>query len=560
MSEKRYFIILLCFCFGLVTAQDKKNSTVIEYHFYNQNTPSDEPYLYVAVNGSTNKIWRANEKTNDQVKNWSNTSFVDYKNKLVYQQTQTKEGKIFATQDTLNTDLSSFEFKEEYKSILGYKCQKAVTVIQSNVIELWFTTKPSFKASPRMVGNYMGLVLEISYNGQYSWKAVNIKKMALDHVAFITPDLNTLLSKQAHADSLWKASFTTLQIFKKQQINFNPKVQTDVLNHKYAYGTLVAKKITLPEIKKTTRVFMQLKQNSLGDAYDRTGSVFIIPTEKAINYLEAMQGHPDQLPVYPSTDGQTHRGITTTSEFDPVLELMRFFTPFGIKHYNQQSSSSIQWQDQTQLRQEITNVIHSLKSREIWVGCYIGNYDVGGHQIDLDFTFHQDDTENTNFNFNKPLCNTLNILEMNGFHYPSFFEDPKGLKFDFELQDDVENATLRYITTGHGGWSNGDEFQSKENTIFLNGQRIHQFIPWREDCGSFRSLNPASGNFDNGLSSSDLSRSNWCPGTITQPIYIKLGNLKAGKHQMQITIPQSAAAGANRSYWNVSAVLLGNTK
>jgi hypothetical protein len=87
---------------------------------------------------------------------------------------------------------------------------------------------------------------------------------------------------------------------------------------------------------------------------------------------------------------------------------------------------------------------------------------------------------------------------------------------------------------------------------------VYDFIPWRTDCGSYRSFNPSSGNFENGLSSSDLSRANWCPGTITNPIYIDLGDLKKGEHKITIKIPQGPKQGESFSFWNVSGVLLGN--
>lgn len=60
------------------------------------------------------------------------------------------------------------------------------------------------------------------------------------------------------------------------------------------------------------------------------------------------------------------------------------------------------------------------------------------------------------------------------------------------------------------------------------------FVPWRDDCGTYRNWNPCSGNFSNGLSSSDLSRSNWCPGTVTNPEYIYLGDLEAGEHSITV--------------------------
>jgi hypothetical protein len=121
----------------------------------------------------------------------------------------------------------------------------------------------------------------------------------------------------------------------------------------------------------------------------------------------------------------------------------------------------------------------------------------------------------------------------------------------------VKNLRLRYITTGHGGWGGGDEFNPKENTILLDNQRIYSFTPWREDCGRYREWNPVSGNFLNGLSSSDLSRSGWCPGTATQPTYIFLDNLEPGRHTIKVAIPQGQAEGGSFSSWSVSGVLIG---
>jgi hypothetical protein len=151
-------------------------------------------------------------------------------------------------------------------------------------------------------------------------------------------------------------------------------------------------------------------------------------------------------------------------------------------------------------------------------------------------------------------------MEMAGQDYSTLFNNEKGLEVEFELNSEVKNAILRYTSTGHGGWGNGDEFVPKENKISLDGQKVHSFIPWRTECGSYRLYNPASGNFNNGLSSSDLSRSNWCPGTVTQPVYIPLGNLAAGKHKIKIQIPQGENEGSSFSSWNVSGVLLGEIK
>ncbi|MEI7509348.1 MAG: peptide-N-glycosidase F-related protein, partial [Flavobacterium sp.] len=156
-----------------------------------------------------------------------------------------------------------------------------------------------------------------------------------------------------------------------------------------------------------------------------------------------------------------------------------------------------------------------------------------------------------------PLFNTTNIMEMAGQEYSTLFNAGTGLKVTFTLKKELKNARLRYITTGHGGWENGDEFVPKKNTIYLDEKEVASFIPWREDCGSYRLYNPASGNFSNGLSSSDYSRSNWCPGMVTNPNYIDLGSLKEGTHAIQVMIPQGAPEGSSFSAWNVSGVLIG---
>jgi len=147
-------------------------------------------------------------------------------------------------------------------------------------------------------------------------------------------------------------------------------------------------------------------------------------------------------------------------------------------------------------------------------------------------------------------------MEMDGQNYGSMFSNEKGLEVTFTLEKDVKNAQLKYVTTGHGGWGNGDEFVPKKNTLFLDGKAVFSFIPWRQDCGSYRLYNPCSGNFSDGLSSSDLSRSNWCPGTVTNPSYIDLGDLKAGTHTIRVQIPLGKSEGGSFSSWNVSGCLI----
>ena len=148
---------------------------------------------------------------------------------------------------------------------------------------------------------------------------------------------------------------------------------------------------------------------------------------------------------------------------------------------------------------------------------------------------------------------------MAGQEYATMF-DQDSLTITFTVPENVTNLKLRYITTGHGGWDGGDEFNPKENEIFVDGKKVYGFIPWRTDCGTYRLTNPASGNFWNGTSSSDYSRSGWCPGTATNPIDIPIPSLSAGKHTMKIAIKQGAPEGSSFSSWNISGILIGELK
>ena len=57
------------------------------------------------------------------------------------------------------------------------------------------------------------------------------------------------------------------------------------------------------------------------------------------------------------------------------------------------------------------------------------------------------------------------------------------------------------------------------------------------------------------IASSDLSRSNWCPGAAVDPIIVELGDMKAGDHKMRIEIDASPAEKDKYNHWLVSAYL-----
>lgn len=463
------------------------------------------------------------------------------------------EGKTISSKDTLKY---TYELLPDSKEILGYKCQKAKTIINSNTIEIWYTKDLPFAAAPALIGIDLGTVLETVRNGNTITRAKNIEK-DISNPSLPKPENYDLLS---YRDLIWKSRFITIPVFDKELINWNEETKAKEGVLRFANGTLIVRKVKFPEITTDKQVFIELNQRSNGDAYDRTGSVFVIPEGRENNFFDGLKNGINTLPTIKYNNKQQYQGYTLTDTYLPNVELMRFFTSFGISHFNTNKIKNKEWLESTPFRQEITDLRSVISGKELYVGTYIGNYDKGGHKVSLEVTIHNGGSSYHNFDFALPVFNTVNVMEMGGQNYATLFEEEKGLTVEFTLDRDLKDAKLRYITTGHGGWGNGDEFLPKSNRIFIDQLLVHSFTPWRQDCGSYRLSNPVSGNFASGLSSSDLSRSNWCPATVTNPVFIDLGDLKAGKHSIQVRIPQGDREGTSFSFWNVSGVLLGSEK
>jgi len=485
---------------------------------------------------------------------------INFTNKIVNSQAEVSENKFIVTNDSISLKNAKFELTNETKEILGYKCKKAKTTINSNNIEIWYTNDIPFKGGPSILGQDLGLVLEINRNNTFSTKAKEVTKIAkLDNKEISVNTKATYTDALTYQDYIWKSKFTNLPIFKNEIISFNENNKSNDSILKFGNGTIIIRKIKFPKISKGDQVFVDLEEKSNGDAYDRTGSVFIIPTSKEQSFFTGLTKGINTLPIYETENGKKYQGVVQTKNYLPAVELMRFFTPFGVGNFNYFQLKNKTWQESVFYRQDISELYQQLSGKDIYVGVFIGNYDKGGHEVSLNITIHKDEKKYFNFNYVEPLFNTTNLLEMGGQEYGSMFDSEKGLEVTFTLDKEVKNAMLRYITTGHGGWENGDEFVPKTNSILLDQTEVFKFIPWKQDCGSYRTYNPVSGNFDNGLSSSDYSRANWCPGTLTSPMMLALGDLKPGTHTITIKIPQGKPEGNSFSFWNVSGVLLGNT-
>lgn len=485
------------------------------------------------------------------------TFYIDRKKPGLYYRLSTfSKSKTLATADSAILEKNPLKITEESRKILGYNCRKATTSINSNAIEIWYTTDLGVKGAPNELGQHLGLVLEYNRNGNSKITATKIERIKAMPASVSLPKIDDLVDALTYQDEVWRSRFIQVPIFKNELINFSDQVKSDSVL-RFASGTVILKKVKVPASKEGMQAFIQLVQQSNGDAYDRTGSVFMIAEDQKQSFLDGMKKGMKELPAYDAGNDKQYLGMVRTEGYSPVYELMRFFTPFGVKHFNDRVTlKNKSWQDSVIYRQDVTEFLPLMAGKEVYIGTYIGNYDKGGHKVSLELTIHPGAESNNATKKLLSVFNTTNVMEMGGQEYATLFGAEKGLEVSFTLPEDAKDVKLRYITTGHGGWGNGDEFVPKENRISLDGNVAFKFVPWRVDCGSYRLFNPVSGNFANGLSSSDLSRSNWCPGTVTNPNYIDLGDLKAGQHTIKVQIPQGKPEGTSFSFWNVSGCLI----
>lgn len=474
---------------------------------------------------------------------------------------------LFLKSDTVKrstswTELETPEMLPETDTVLGMVCQKARLKLYSNQIEVWFTDSLGILGSPYpVVMPGYGLVLKVVRNGNFTMEAVSVEKTPTPENLLDINNFREVTKAEFNALQI-KNRYVSLPVFNNEVINFgdsivNPEEDVAGQTFRYGNGTILLKKVNIPDLK-DKQIFANLTVKSNGDAYDRTGSVFVISPENQ-KLLEALKYGLDRLPVYTLNDSIFYQGITATENYEPPLEIMRFFTTFGVSHFNDRVDiAGYTWSDSSTYVTEVTPLLQDLPE-EIWIGVFIGNYDKGGHRASLALNIYPAFEENPPQYWVKPIFNTLNIMEMQGQNYPTLFLYDS-LKVSVAIPENVKNLKLYYTTTGHGGWGNGDEFNPKPNEIFVNDSLIFKHIPWRSDCATYRLLNPASGNFNNGLSSSDLSRSNWCPGTATPPYIVSLGNPKTDMLNFKVAIPMGKPEGGSFSAWGISGVLVGEIR
>ena len=379
---------------------------------------------------------------------------------------------------------------------------------------------------------------------------------------------------------------THIQVFDKTPVcfrpdsfpNYTPANADGVI--RLVNGRIILKKITLPDYKRDVDVTLKVTVASNGDRWDKSGSCFVLPKESVINLMNIAEGKR----AFPAVDSAKYEkmiGIVPGKDYVPTLELMRFMTPFGVGYYSSDNDSLSKrrpvyipkWEKSVTWVQDITDLYPALE-REAYVGIYIDTWTAEGYvaSMELDVKESKITCDVMPERRVKPLMNTVYYI---GQTYPDIFSR-KDVVMDFDMSKAAKNVRLKYIVTGHGGHSGGDEFVEKRNIVSVDGKEVLNFIPWRDDCASFRRFNPATGvwliprvaayigdkgyttkEIEEPLASSDLSRSNWCPGSDVMPEEAVIGDLPAGKHSFKVSIPEAQQVDGNKlNHWLVSAYLV----
>ncbi len=362
-------------------------------------------------------------------------------------------------------------------------------------------------------------------------------------------------------------------VFNKQPLNFGGEKGTDPEAVRLMEGRVVYKKVSVPTFAQGTDVSIKLTVRSNGDRWDKSGSCFVISDPSKLSILSITE-KDGKFPKDSYVDDK-YAGFVKGENYNPAVELMRFMTPFGVGHYSDNQVKYRKpvyipsWEKQVVWEHDITD-LESLVTGTFYVGVWIDSWTAEGYDFDLELNYSDRKQQKV-----KVLSLVNTIPYVGGQQMPDNFAH-NDLVESIQLKKDAKNVKLHYITTGHGGHSGGDEFIKLKNSVYFDSKLVLDTIPWRDDCASFRRFNPTSGvwirkdsasyisrltnkyevkQIEERIASSDLSRSNWCPGSFVEPMVVELGDLKAGSHTLKIKIPATPVDGDKLNHWLVSAYL-----
>jgi len=477
--------------------------------------------------------------------------------------------KVITVKNKHLTQISSFEGllipleTGDTLSVAGRLCHKFVYAGIADTLSTWVWLNTTLRGSPdERVTPERGVVLAVDRNRKRLWEAKQIVFRKVTAAELSWPTLRgPYVSAEEYQNAINENNKILIPLINHtliaQQSETNPSFDHTSFTEKYARGNLLIKKIKVPLLKKSDRVFLKLSSYSNGDPMPRAGSVFLISPGKKANFLSLLK----LKGVSPAAHRLRPRypGVSLSKTYSPQVELMRFTTPYGVRFYNTVVvRKGYHWADSAIYRQDISDV-KDLMGKEAWLGIFVAGGDSRGNMVDLSMEIYPEDSELKSKQvkeFVQPLVFTVNPLAATGGRNDEVFQSDS-IALQFMVPEGVTNLRLRYIGTSGQAADHADH-TFDENEIRVDDEVVAHFVPFRSDCGSFRALNPTSPVDKFGSFESDRSQSGWCPGAITQPIYFPLKELDEGDHSFMVAVPRSKENMPTHEKWQISICLLGD--
>ena len=131
---------------------------------------------------------------------------------------------------------------------------------------------------------------------------------------------------------------TSIPVFKDTNLYFDMALKQDSLNLndtilRLDAGRVLIKKVKLPFYQLQPKVLINMSLTSNGDPWDKSGSLFVIPTTADLNLLDFENKRLEKAQFLDAFPG-VKTTIINNKVYKPNVELLRFMTPFGIGHFN----------------------------------------------------------------------------------------------------------------------------------------------------------------------------------------------------------------------------------
>lgn len=355
----------------------------------------------------------------------------------------------------------------------------------------------------------------------------------------------------------------TLHLAHHTRVAFDPSDASPTEGNwlRFDAGRVLLRPISVPPYVRRCDIALDVTLRSAGDPWDKSGSVFALADGDGRRFMERLANGLE-------ADTTAFAGVMADANGAPPLELLRFITPFGVGHFSDHPKAeswrpvSVDvWADSVHWQRDVSAFQPWFQAADtVWVGVYVDTWTSEGYEVDVELRFEESDLACDLAPTHQilPLWNTTRLAH-DQRDYTGFPDGPLRTR----LEGIAGEVTCHLITTGHGGHEGGDEFTPQQHRLIVNGELVNAWTPWRTDCGSFRRFNPSSGVWDvehagrvERLASSDLSRSNWCPGSDVPPVELDLGRWDGSAREVRLEIPGAQAYGKDAfNFWNVSAYL-----